>query len=80
MDITHTHPAYPNEQERDAALKDAMALLQHMTQGVRRQVEDLHELAHSIDGDAESLIHDACVDLQVGCEKLDEALRLLKGE
>lgn len=23
MDITHTHPAYPNEQERDAALKDA---------------------------------------------------------
>ena len=23
MDIAHTHPAYPNEQERDAALKDA---------------------------------------------------------
>ncbi len=75
----HMHVS-PHEEHPLHSPEAAMALLQHMTQGVRRQVEDLHELAHSIDGDAESLIHDACVDLQVGCEKLDEALRLLKGE
>lgn len=75
----HMHPS-PLEEHPRHTPEAAMALLQHMTALVRRQVEDLHELAHSIDGDAEALIHDACVDIQVGCEKLDESLRLLKGD
>lgn len=38
----------------------------------------LHELAHSVDGEAQQLLHDAVVDFTLGNEKL-EALRILKG-
>ena len=42
--------------------------------------EELHELAHSVEGEAAQLLHEAVVDLTVGNEKLAEALRILKGE
>ena len=42
--------------------------------------EELHELAHSVDGEAQQLLHDAVVDFTLGNEKLEEALRILKGE
>ena len=41
---------------------------------------ELHELAHSVDGEAAQLLHEAVVDLTVSSEKLAEALRILKGE
>ena len=40
----------------------------------------MHELAHSVEGEAAQLLHEAVVDLTVGNEKLAEALRILKGE
>ena len=42
--------------------------------------EELHELAHDVDGEAQQLLHDAVVDFTLGNEKLEEALRILKGE
>ena len=46
----------------------------------RHHVEELHELAHSVEGEAAQLLHEAVVDLTVGNEKLAESLRILKGE
>ena len=45
-----------------------------------RDAEELHELAHSVDGEAQQLLHDAVVDFTLGSEKLEDALRILKGE
>ena len=60
--------------------EEALALLNYMAEHNRHHAEELHELAHSIGGEAEALIHDACVDFQIGNEKLAKALELLKGE
>ena len=49
----------------------------------RHHAEELHELAHGMDGEAAQLIHDAVVDFELGNEKLAEALHILqeaKGE
>ena len=75
----HMH-VHEHEHHEHHSPEEAIALLNYMTQHNRHHIEELHDLAHSIEGDAESLIHDACVDFQLGCEKLDEALKLLKGE
>ena len=59
---------------------ETVALLTYMVGHNKHHAEELHELAHGVDGEAAQLIHDAVVDFQVGNEKLEEALRLLKGE
>ena len=46
----------------------------------RHHAQELHELAHDVDGEAQQLLHDAVVDFTLGNEKLEEALRILKGE
>ena len=46
----------------------------------QHHAEELHELAHSVEGEAAQLLHEAVVDLTMGNEKLAEALRILKGE
>lgn len=60
--------------------EETVALLTYMVGHNKHHAEELHELAHGVDGEAAQLIHDAVVDFQVGNEKLEEALRLLKGE
>ena len=57
-----------------------LALLTYMLGHNRHHAEELHELAHSMDDEAAQLIHDAILDFNLGNEKLDEALKLLKGE
>ena len=69
---THTHDHHSPE--------EALALLAYMVQHNRHHAEELHELAHSMDDEAAQLIHDAILDFDLGNEKLDEALKLLKGE
>ena len=39
-----------------------------------------HNRHHAVDGEAQQLLHDAVVDFTLGNEKLEEALRILKGE
>lgn len=71
-DHTHSHEHHSPE--------EALALLAYMVQHNRHHAEELHELAHSMEDEAAQLIHDAILDFNLGNEKLDEALRLLKGE
>ena len=79
---THQHPhdhEPPHSHDRHSP-EEALALLAYMVQHNRHHAEELHELAHSMDDDAAQLIHDAILDFDLGNEKLDEALKLLKGE
>lgn len=75
---THDHE-HPHSHDRHSP-EEALALLAYMVQHNRHHAEELHELAHSMDDDAAQLIHDAILDFDLGNEKLDEALKLLKGE
>ena len=60
--------------------EETLALLTYMLGLNRHHAEELHALAHSVDGEAQQLLHDAVVDFTLGNEKLEEALRILKGE
>mgnify|MGYP000010141478 FL=1 len=60
--------------------EETLALLTYMLGHNRHHAEELHELAHSVDGEAQQLLHDAVVDFTLGNEKLEETLRILKGE
>ena len=83
---THTHPhthdhEHCHEHSHDHhSPEEALAMLAYMVQHNRHHAEELHELAHSMDDEAAQLIHDAILDFNLGNEKLDEALKLLKGE
>lgn len=68
----HTHEHHSPE--------ETVALLSYMVTHNRHHVDELHELAHSVEGEAAQLLHEAVVDLTVGNEKLAESLRILKGE
>ena len=69
---THSDPAHSPE--------EALALLKYMADHTRHHSEELHELAHSVSGEAAELIHEACGCFSGGIEKLDRAIALLKGE
>ncbi len=72
-DHSHDHSSVHSPEE-------ALALLKYMADHTRHHNDELHEIAHSLGGNAEELIHAACDDFKAGIEKLDEALRCLKGE
>ena len=75
-DAPHTH-AHTHEHHSP---EETVALLAYMVTHNQHHAEELHELAHSVEGEAAQLLHEAVVDLTVGNEKLAEALRILKGE
>ena len=77
---THCHTHDHDHEHQQHSPEEALALLAYMVQHNRHHAEELHELAHSMDDEAAQLIHDAILDFNLGNEKLDEALKLLKGE
>ena len=58
--------------------EEALALLNYMADHTRHHNEELHDIAHSLGGEAEQLISDACSCFAEGIEKLDAALKALK--
>ena len=75
-DHTHSH----GHDHQHHSPEEALALLSYMVQHNRHHAEELHELAHSLEDEPAQLLHDAILDFNLGNEKLDEALKLLKGE
>ena len=71
---THSH----DHDHQHHSPEEALALLSYMVQHNRHHAEELHELAHSLEDEPAQLIHDAVLDFNLGNEKLDEALKLLK--
>ena len=68
----HTHEVHSPE--------ETVALLTYMVGHNQHHAEELRELAHSVEGEAQQLLHEAVVELTLGNEKLAEALRILKEE
>lgn len=58
--------------------QETLALLGYMVSHNQHHAQELHDLAHSVEGEAQQLLHEALVDLTVSNEKLAEALRILK--
>ena len=77
---THSHTHSHDHDHPHHSPEEALALLSYMVQHNRHHAEELHELSHSLEDEAAQLIHDAILDFDLGNEKLDEALKLLKGE
>lgn len=77
----HTHP-HPHEHGHESAAspEEKLALLNYMLGHNRSHTEELHDLAHSLEGAPHDLLHAAVEAYENGNEKLAEALRLLKGE
>ena len=72
----HDHP----HDHGHTGLEERVAMLTYMLGHNQHHAQELHELAHDVDGEAQQLLHDAVVDFTLGNEKLEEALRILKGE
>ena len=77
----HTHP-HPHEHGHGGAStqEEKLALLNYMLGHNRAHAEELHELAHGLEGAPGELLHAAVEAYERGNEKLAEALGLLKGE
>ncbi len=71
-DHDHGH-AFDSAEQRDA-------LLSYLVDHERSHAEELHDMAHQIDGEAAELIHSAVELFVQGADKLDAALKVLKGE
>ncbi len=69
-DHPHTHQHHSPQ--------ETLALLGYMVSHNQHHAQELHDLAHSVEGEAQQLLHEALVDLTVSNEKLAEALRILK--
>jgi len=74
------HEHHNHEENSAHSREEAVALLKYMIDHNRHHADELHEIAHSLGGDAQAVIHDACVDFDIGNDKLCKALELLKGE
>lgn len=74
----HTHD-HEHHHEHTSA-EETLALLTYMLGHNRHHAEELHELAHGVEGEAADLLHGAVADLGSSNEKLARALALLKGE
>ena len=75
-DHDHDHP----HDHGHTGLEERVAMLTYMLGHNQHHAQELHELAHSMEDEPAQLIHDAILDFNLGNEKLDEALKLLKGE
>ncbi len=78
MAHTHEHTHDHEHTHEVHAPEETIALLTYMVDHNRHHADELHELAHSLDGEAQRRLHEAVDALRSGNEKLTEALRMLK--
>lgn len=74
----HTH----NYEHHHSATspEEALALLEYMLGHNKHHADDLHSLSHNFNGEPAELLHQAVKDFECGNAKLEQALKLLKGE
>ena len=76
----HTHDHDHEHDHEHHSPEEALALLTYMLGHNRHHAQELHELAHSVDGEAAALLHEAVDELGRSNDTLEQALALLKGE
>ena len=60
--------------------EETLALLKYMLDHNRHHADELHDLAHGLDGEARELVHAAVMDIEASNDKLARALKLIKPE
>ena len=79
--MSHEHNHTHSHNEAFTTFEEQVALLSYMLHHNEHHAEELHDLAHNIQGDASNLIHEAVHIFEDGNKKLAQALELLqKGE
>ena len=76
---THDHHDHDHHHHDHTSPEETLALLTYMLGHNRHHAQELHDLAHSADGEAARLLHEAVADYEQGNDKLERALSLLKG-
>jgi hypothetical protein len=74
----HTHD-HEHHHEHSSP-EETLALLTYMLGHNRHHAQELHDLAHGVEGEAADLLHGAVDDLGHSNDKLERALAILKGE
>ncbi len=57
--------------------EETTALLKYMLEHNRHHADELHELAHNLDGEARELVHGAVIDIESSNDKLARALNAI---
>ena len=57
--------------------EETVALLRYMLDHNRHHADELHELAHNLDGQARELVHGAVIDIETSNDKLARALKII---
>lgn len=60
--------------------EETLAMLAYMHHHNEHHAEELHDMAHTLNGEAAALIHEAVKDFACGNEELAKALALLQEE
>ena len=77
----HEHSHEHEHLQEASSPAETLALLNYMLGHNRHHAQELHELAHGVENaEARSLLHEAVEALDRSNDKLDAALKLLKGE
>ena len=74
----HTHD-HEHHHEHSSP-EETLALLTYMLGHNRHHAQELHDLAHGVEGEAADLLQGAVDDLGHSNDKLERALAILKGE
>lgn len=76
----HEHGHHDHDADSIESPEKREALLAYMVDHERSHADELHEMAHQIDGEAADLIHEAVDLFTQGADKLEAALNVMKGE
>ncbi|MCF0105834.1 MAG: cobalt transporter [Holdemanella sp.] len=78
--MSHSHDHSHHHHDIPASTDENVALLAYMLHHNEHHAEELHELAHNLDGDVSNLIHEAVSFFEKGNEKLAQALERMQKE
>ncbi len=74
----HQHPHDHEHHHDHHSPEETLALLTYMLKHNRHHAEELHELAHGVEGEAAEVLHRAVDALNGSNELLERALTMLK--
>ena len=75
----HPHAdAVSQTQAQTVSSEERLALLKYMVHHNAHHAEELHELAHGVDGEAAEWLHKAVADIEESNKKIEAALALLE--
>ena len=72
-----THP-HTGSASQPVSAEERLALLKYMVHHNAHHAEELHELAHGVDGEAAEWLHNAVADTEESNKKIEAALALLE--